>query len=86
MLELDITKKAHQQLKKLDLTSRKKIINKVNGLVRDPFPPGVKKINAMHKGYRIRIGDYRVIYRILSQLQIIRVYRIDHRSKVYQNL
>jgi mRNA interferase RelE/StbE len=52
-------------------------------LARDPRPPGARKLTG-RDGYRIRVGDYRVLYEIEDTPRRVRVYRIGHRREVYR--
>jgi len=47
---------------------------------------GCEKMKGMKNGYRIRVGDYRVVYEIVDQVLIIYVIRVDHRKDVYRRL
>ena len=58
------------------------LINKIISLEANPRPHGCLKLTA-EKGYRIRSGDYRIIYRIDDKKKEIFVYRIKHRKKAY---
>jgi mRNA interferase RelE/StbE len=55
----------------------------IDDLKRNPRPPGVKRLIGS-KGYRIRKGDYRVLYTIDDASRVIRIYRIGHRREVYR--
>jgi mRNA interferase RelE/StbE len=56
---------------------------KIKALGNDPCPPGSIKLTA-EEGYRLRSGQYRVIYRIDDGAKIVYVYRIKHRREVYR--
>jgi mRNA interferase RelE/StbE len=61
----------------------KKIFNRLLQLKEEPRPIGVQKLTAM-EGYRIRIGNYRILYEINEQSKIVSIYRIKHRKEVYK--
>jgi mRNA interferase RelE/StbE len=64
-----------------------KIVLAINNLSEDPRPAGCKKLKVPDTAlWRIRIGDYRVIYSIEDVVKIIEVIRVGHRGDVYQNL
>jgi mRNA interferase RelE/StbE len=69
---------------RLPLDARRRIASKINGLAQNPFPPGVVKLAGEENTYRIRIGDYRVIYDVLQERVIVLVLRIGHRREVYR--
>ncbi|MBI3553195.1 MAG: type II toxin-antitoxin system RelE/ParE family toxin [Elusimicrobia bacterium] len=52
-------------------------------LAADPRPPGAKKLAGVD-GYRIRKGDYRVLYKIDDKNRLVRVFRVGHRREVYR--
>jgi len=57
--------------------------DKINSLKSNPRPAGCLKLTA-EEGYRLRSGNYRIIYRIDDKNKAIYIYRIKHRSKSYQ--
>jgi mRNA interferase RelE/StbE len=50
----------------------------------NPRPPGSKKLAGSKNEWRIRVGDYRVLYDIADKVRIVRVYRVRHRRDVYK--
>ena len=61
-----------------------RVIEAVGQLADDPLPHGSQKLSGSERTYRIRVGDYRVIYEVFSDLQIIEVQRVRHRKDVYR--
>jgi mRNA interferase RelE/StbE len=59
-----------------------RIERRIDALADDPRPPGCKKLTAVD-AWRIRVGDYRVIYQIHDDRLIVLVVRIGHRRDVY---
>ena len=74
---------ANKELSKLDRLIAKRIVLKIDNLSRTPFPSGVKKLQGEDL-FRIRVGDYRVVYSINSSEKKIVIYRIRHRKDVYK--
>ena len=64
---------------------RDRIEEKLGALVEDPYPSGVVKIKGHNTRYRIRIGDYRVIYDVNDGKLLILVVNFQHRREVYKN-
>jgi mRNA interferase RelE/StbE len=62
---------------------RQRIAVALLGLAEQPLPPGVKKLKGSD-GYRIRIGDYRVLYTIDTEKKEVSVFAIGHRKEVYR--
>ena len=58
------------------------VVRKINSLQENPRPHGCLKLTT-EKGYRIRSGNFRIIYRIDDKKKEIFVYRIKHRKKAY---
>lgn len=80
--EILFEKAALKSLQKMPSDIQGKVISKIEELAEDPRPFGHKKLVG-RSGYRIRIGDYRVIYTINDK--IIRIYILDigHRKEIY---
>ena len=76
-------KTAQKKLYKLPEAIRAKILAKVSALSFDPRPPGCKKLTG-RPGYRIRIGDYRVIYLIEDGRLSILVLDLGNRKNIYE--
>ncbi len=72
----DIKPSAQKALGKLDKPIAISIIKKINGLAVDPYPSGFKKLSGIDNAYRVRTGDYRVIYRIFSDVLVVEVIKI----------
>lgn len=61
----------------------KKILARISNLSIDPRPPGSKKLTGEEK-YRIRQGNYRILYTIEDDIVIVTVVKVSHRRDVYQ--
>jgi len=77
---------ARKELKRVDREVIPKILKAVEALAINPFPADVKKISGSEHSYRIRIGDYRIVYNVASSLLIIEIIRVGHRKDVYNKL
>lgn len=84
--KVDFTKHATRELLKLPSNIRETIIKKLKLLADDPYATNnnIKKFQGIENCYRIRIGDYRVIYRIANLNVVIEVIKIGHRQEIYQ--
>jgi mRNA interferase RelE/StbE len=85
MYELLLSKQAEKDLKRLPPEIFRRIIRELRGLADVPRPPGCRKLSGSERDYRIRIGDYRVLYEILDDLRQVKVYRVGHRRDVYRS-
>lgn len=84
MHTLLIKKSAEKELNRIDTQYTDTIIIKTDALKEDPFPPGCRKLVGSDSSYRIRIGDYRVVYTVDSEEKIITVVSIRHRKDAYK--
>jgi mRNA interferase RelE/StbE len=75
---------ARRQLKKLTLDVQKNLIEIIEHLSEDPRPMGCKKLKGRKDQYRVRSGDYRVIYSIEDLALIVRVVKVGHRRDIYE--
>ena len=75
---------AEKELDSLEKILIKRIVPKIDGLAQDPRPRGCRKIVGEKNLWRIRIGDYRVIYVINDAEHTISVTGVRHRSKAYE--
>jgi mRNA interferase RelE/StbE len=85
MYKIDYSKQARKTLKAMPQTVAGRIMDKVDTLGKDFFAPhpGVKKL-VNRPGYRLRVGDWRVVYTVHEDILRIAVVRIASRGQVYQ--
>jgi len=79
-----IENKAQKEFLKLSPPHDNSVKKSINALEKNARPHGVKKLSGTKDGYRVRVGDYRILYTINDRKKIITVYRIRHRSEVYR--
>ena len=84
MYEVYLEKSAENDLKRLPTSVFDRIIPQIKSLGEDPRPSGCRKITDSKSDWRIRIGDYRVIYDIDKKAKAVRVMRVRHRREVYR--
>jgi mRNA interferase RelE/StbE len=82
MYSIVIDRAAQKQLGKIPPPHFNRIVKSINELAADPRPPGCKKLTG-RPGYRIRIGDYRVIYNIGDRILTVFIIDIGHRKDIY---
>jgi mRNA interferase RelE/StbE len=78
-----LSKTAQKQLDKLSDNIAEPIIDAIAGLEENPRPVGYKKLNG-RDGYRIRTGNYRIIYDIFDKELIVDVITLGHRKDIYE--
>ncbi|MDB9306650.1 type II toxin-antitoxin system RelE/ParE family toxin [Nodularia spumigena CS-591/12] len=82
--QIEFTKGAVKQLKKLPTEIRERIDLKIQELAVEPRPDGVKKLQSELSLYRIRVGDYRVIYQIQDDILLVTIVQAKHRREIYR--
>jgi mRNA interferase RelE/StbE len=83
--EVQILPKAARQLKTLSVEVRQDISLTIQSLANEPRPIGVKKLSGEKDIYRVRIGNYRVLYRIVDKVLVVVVVSVGHRREVYRD-
>ena len=82
-MRIDFVKSSEKELLKLDKKLAQRILEKISLLGNDPYGQNSEKLSG-GKGYRIRLGDYRIIYIINKENSIITIIKIGHRREVYR--
>ena len=83
--ELLIEHRAEKDLKKLEASLFSLIAGRIKSLSENPHPPGSRKLTGSQNDWRIRIGDYRVLYEIDNKSRKIKIMRVKHRREVYRD-
>ena len=81
---LDIKPSARKELENLSDTLIARLAPKIDDLATDPRPSGYRKLHGYKDLWRIRVGDYRVVYIIDDGRKMVSVTRIAHRRDVYE--
>ncbi len=79
-------KRFFKDLDKIPNSDVERIVLAVKNLANDPIPKGYKKLKASSEVFRIRQGDYRIIYEIDTENKQIRILCARHRKDVYKNI
>jgi mRNA interferase RelE/StbE len=75
---------AFRQLKKLDRAVQVRIYAQIDRLADDPRPPGSLKLAGRDNIFRLRVGDFRVLYNVFDGKLIVLVLKVGHRRDVYE--
>ena len=87
MYKIIFDKSAEKDLDNLPNEAVRRVAKVINKLSSDPRPPGFKKLKTSDENlYRVRSGDYRIVYAIAEEIKIINIRRIRHRKDIYRNL
>lgn len=81
-----MTRTAANQLMDLPAKARKQVREHIGRFAKDPRPRGAKKLQSAQDLWRIRAGDYRVIYAVQDQELLVLVLRVGDRKRVYDRL
>jgi mRNA interferase RelE/StbE len=81
---IEFSSLAERQFKKLPVSFQKRLTPKINALAENPRPSGIKKLEGEDDLYRIRVGDYRIIYQIQDDKLIVLVVKIGDRKEIYK--
>lgn len=85
MYQIVISNSAEKDMDKLPAIALKKIGMAIDDLAEEPRPPGCVKLKGtIEYLWRIRVGDYRVIYAIADKIEVIDIRRVRHRKDVYE--
>jgi mRNA interferase RelE/StbE len=75
---------AERDLKKLPAEAFHRIVAHLKALSVEPRPMGCRKITGSKSDWRIRVGEYRIIYEIDDRAETIKIMRVRHRREVYR--
>ncbi|WP_348788925.1 type II toxin-antitoxin system RelE/ParE family toxin [Leifsonia sp. NPDC080035] len=81
---VEVAPAAARELRKLDPRARRRIQAAVELLAETPRPPAAKQLVNSGGAWRVRVGDYRIVYDIEDDRLVILVLRVGHRREVYR--
>ncbi len=84
MYRVLLERAAEKDLARLSSEVHDRVIAAIQSLATNPRPPGCRKLVGSRNDWRIRVGDYRVVYEIADEIRVVRVNRVRHRSQVYR--
>lgn len=82
--KVEITASAEKSLKKIPKKDIVKIVEAIRVLAISPFPEGCRKLKGEEDVYRVRQGNYRIIYEVVENKLIVLVLKIGHRKDIYK--
>lgn len=82
--KVEITPAAQRTIKKFPKNIQRKLLEIIELLAEEPRPVGVVKLSTTVNLYRVRTGDYRIIYEIQAQILLIVITKVGHRRDVYK--
>ncbi|MBI2514769.1 type II toxin-antitoxin system RelE/ParE family toxin [Candidatus Wolfebacteria bacterium] len=84
--EIFIERRAEKEFIRLPQETQNRIKLSILNLKNNPRPAQVRKISGSKNYYRLRVGDYRIVYEVDDSQKKINIFRIRHRKEAYLNL
>jgi mRNA interferase RelE/StbE len=81
---VELVPSAARAFRKLDHRTQLRVQRKIDSLADEPRPPGVKLLSARERIYRLRAGNFRILYQVNDKVLVILVIAIGHRRDVYR--
>ncbi|HEX9989224.1 MAG TPA: type II toxin-antitoxin system RelE/ParE family toxin [Chloroflexia bacterium] len=81
---ITFTQSARKELNNLSASLVNRIVPQIKALAQDPRPTHCRKVEGIENAWRIRIGDYRVIYQVFDAEQVVDIVAVRHRSQAYK--
>ncbi len=85
LFKIDPKGSFEHDLRKIDRQFIPRIFEAIESLSENPFPVQSRKMKGSESSYRLRVGDYRVIYQVDTKNKVVTVYHARHRKDVYKN-
>ena len=82
--QIEFRGSAERELHRIDPQMIPRVVAAVRALAEEPRPSGIRKLAGSEQAYRIRIGDYRVVYTVDDRQRIVSVDRVRHRKDAYR--
>ena len=85
LFKVDLKGSFEHDIKKIDRKFIPIVLDSIENLSENPFPVQSRKMKDAESTYRLRVGDYRVIYQVNVQNKVVVVYYIRHRKDAYRH-
>jgi len=82
---VEVARRAMRALERLARPDQQRVRAAIDLLANDPRPPGCVKLAGEDRTYRVRTGDYRIVYDVIDDRLVVQVVRIGHRREVYRS-
>ena len=83
---IEVSATAERQIRKLRRQDQVRVLRAILALATEPAPPGSRKLRGYDDLFRIRVGTYRVLYRVAGRRLLIIILKIGHRREIYRSL
>jgi len=83
---IEVSATAEKQIRKLPREDQLRVLRAIQPLATEPIPPGSRKVRGYDDVFRIRVGTYRILYRVGGRRLLIIILKIGHRREIYRSL
>ena len=83
---IEVSATAEKQLRRLRREDQVRVLRAIQPLATEPTPPGSRKVRGYDGVFRIRVGTYRILYRVEGRRLVIIILKIGHRREIYRTL
>jgi mRNA interferase RelE/StbE len=83
---IEVSATAEKQIRKLPDDDRLRVLRAIRPLATEPVPPGSRKIRGYDDVFRIRVGSYRILYRVEGRRLVIIILKVGQRRDIYRSL
>jgi mRNA interferase RelE/StbE len=84
LYKIDPKGSLEHDLKRIDRQHIPRILDVIESLAENPFPIQSRKMKGSESSYRLRVGDYRVIYQVDTENKVVTIYHVRHRKDAYK--
>ncbi len=81
---VEVTRAAYRDLDRLSPGVGGPVLTAIRGFTSDPRPRQCRKLSGSYNSYRLRVGDYRVLYEVNDNDRLVTVYAVGHRRDIYR--
>ena len=84
LYKVQLAPAAERQIKKLERAVQKRIIERLESLEQNPRPHGILKLEGSDNTFRVKVGDYRIVYEIQDENVLVLVLRVGDRKEIFR--
>ena len=81
---VEVTRSANKDLDALPSVAGRRVLTALRALADEPRPPGCRKLAGSADSYRLRVGEYRILYEVDDSVGLVTVFVVGHRQQVYR--
>lgn len=83
---IEFAPRAEREFRALDGSIQRRIARRIESLSQNPYPVGIKKLQGDDEIYRLRIGDYQILYQVKRRALLVLILGIEHRREIYRRI